>query len=42
MTLRELQFKPAYDSDEDDLLFDFYIPALERAVEYKRLAKREE
>jgi hypothetical protein len=23
MTLKQLQFKPAYDSDEDDLLFDF-------------------
>jgi len=35
---RELQFKKAYDSDRDDLLRDFFIPALSTAVKYERLA----
>ena len=38
MGLRENQFKDAYDSDEDDILNDFYIPALSSSVEYMRLA----
>lgn len=38
MTLRDLQLKPAYDSDEDDILNDFYIPALSNSVLYQRLA----
>lgn len=38
MGLREIQFKPAYDSDEDDVLSDFYIPALSNAFSYRRLA----
>ncbi len=36
--LRELHFKKAYDSDQDNLLNDFYIPALSVSVSYKRLA----
>jgi len=38
MGLREIQFKLAYDSDEDDVLDDFYIPALSNALSYRRLA----
>jgi superfamily II DNA or RNA helicase len=33
-----LDLKPAYDSDEDDVLNDFYIPVLSEAVRYRRLA----
>ena len=38
MGLREIQFKTAYDSDEDDILNDFYIPALSSSTSYRRLA----
>ncbi len=38
MTLKDLDLKPAYDSDEDDVLHDFYIPVLSQAVRYRRLA----
>lgn len=38
MTLKELKLKKAYDSDRDNLLRDFYIPALSESVKYKRLA----
>jgi superfamily II DNA or RNA helicase len=38
LSLRELNPKASYDSDEDDILNDFYIPALSRSVKYKRLA----
>lgn len=38
MGLRDLNLKPAYDSDEDDVLNDFYIPALSESVRYRRLA----
>ncbi|MFA5744987.1 MAG: DEAD/DEAH box helicase family protein [Candidatus Paceibacterota bacterium] len=37
-SLKEIQFKKAYDSDRDDLLKDFYIPAISAGVSYKRLA----
>lgn len=37
-TLRELQLKRAYSSDRDDILADFFIPALQRSVRYCRLA----
>ena len=30
--------KPSYDSDDDDVLSDFYIPVLGEAVHYRRLA----
>jgi len=36
--LRSLGVKRAYSSDSDDILQDFYIPALQRAREYCRLA----
>jgi len=38
MSLRNLPLKKAYSSDFDDVLQDFYIPALTEATEYKRLA----
>lgn len=38
MSLKELNFKAAYNSDEDDILNDFYIPALENSKVYKRIA----
>ena len=37
MGLRDLAFKKSYDSDIDDILRDFYIPALSRSTLYKRL-----
>lgn len=38
MALREVPLKPTYDSDEDDVLNSFYIPALSGATRYDRLA----
>ena len=38
MGFKDLPFKNWYDSDEDDILNDFYIPVLEQAYKYKRLA----
>ena len=38
MDLKSLQFKAAYCSDDDDLLHDFYIPALSNSISYRRLA----
>lgn len=38
MNLKDLDLKRAYDSDSDDILKDFYIPALSCSVSYKRLA----
>lgn len=38
MTFKDLILKKAYSSDEDNILFDFYIPVLEKAVKYDRLA----
>lgn len=38
MDLRSLALKKAYSSDFDDILHDFYVPALERSSEYDRLA----
>jgi superfamily II DNA or RNA helicase len=37
-TLQDLSLKAAYDSDTDDTLTDFFIPALSTAVKYRRLA----
>ena len=34
----ELNLKPVYYSDEDDLLQDFYVPVLSNAVQYDRIA----
>lgn len=36
--LKEINLKPVYYSDEDDLLRDFYIPVLSNAVKYDRIA----
>ncbi len=38
MSLRNLNLKGLYDSDEDDLLADFYIPVLSESISYKRIA----
>lgn len=38
MNLNSRNFKNAYSSDMDNILHDFYIPALESSVEYNRLA----
>ncbi len=38
MDLRSLDLKKAYSSDFDDILHDFYIPALKYSSEYQRLA----
>lgn len=38
MNFRELNLKDTYDSDEDNVLEDFYIPALSKSVRYDRLA----
>lgn len=35
---KDLTVKKAYSSDFDDVLQDFYLPVLERAIEYDRLA----
>lgn len=37
MLLTELNLKKSYDSDLDDILTDFYIPALSKSIKYKRL-----
>ena len=34
--LRDLGLRPVYRTDEDDLLEDFYIPALRASVRYDR------
>lgn len=38
MSLKDLNLKASYDSDEDDILNRFYIPALSESIIYKRLA----
>jgi hypothetical protein len=38
MSLKELNFKPAYSSDRDNILEDFYIPSLSNSFSYKRIA----
>jgi len=38
MELKELNLKKSYSSDTDDILNQFYIPALSCSTEYKRLA----
>jgi hypothetical protein len=37
-TLRELPINRAYSSDADDVLADFFIPALKASTQYDRLA----
>ena len=36
--LREQDLKLTYDSDQDDILRDFYIPALSAASNYRRMS----
>lgn len=38
MSLKSIELKRAYDSDRDDMLREFYIPVLSKAIYYKRLA----
>ena len=38
MSLIDVNIKIKYDSDEDDLLDDFYIPVLSESKEYYRLS----
>jgi superfamily II DNA or RNA helicase len=38
MALNDLNLKKSYDSDEDNLLKDFYIPALKESCLYRRIA----
>jgi superfamily II DNA or RNA helicase len=38
MNLKDLIFKKSYESDSDDILNSFYIPALSVSVKYQRLA----
>lgn len=38
MSLRDLKLKPCYNSDEDDILNGFYIPALSNSIKYNRIA----
>lgn len=38
MNLKELVLKKSYDSDKDDILNEFYIPALSTSAKYDRLA----
>src|SRR2546425_13087425 len=38
MSLRDVRLKATYDSDSDDILSDFYIPALSVSMRYRRLA----
>jgi len=37
MSLRELSIKKSYDSDFDNILVDFYVPALSISIRYSRL-----
>lgn len=37
MSLKNLNIKISYNSDKDDILNDFYIPALSESVSYKRI-----
>jgi superfamily II DNA or RNA helicase len=38
LCFRDLDLKPSYDSNDDDVLSDFYIPVLSEAKHYRRLA----
>jgi len=38
MGLRDISLKKAYSSDSDNILQDFYIPALEASIRYDRIA----
>ncbi|RNI12406.1 DEAD/DEAH box helicase [Methanohalophilus sp. RSK] len=36
-SLKDLYLKPAYSSEDDDVLNDFYIPCLSNSIEYSRI-----
>ena len=38
MSLKDIELKKSYDSDEDNILQDFYIPILSNSVKYYRIA----
>jgi len=38
MSLRDLHLEKSYDSDSDDILTEFFIPALSESIRYERLA----
>ena len=38
MNFKDLNVKQFYDSDEDNILNNFYIPVLSNAIKYDRLA----
>lgn len=38
MNFRELQLKNSYDTEQDDLIWDFYIPVLSNARRYDRIS----
>lgn len=38
MNFRDISIKRAYSSDTDNILYDFYIPVLAAATEYRRIA----
>ena len=38
INLKNISLKKAYSSDSDDILHDFYIPALEVSIQYDRIA----
>jgi len=37
-SFRELQIKRSYNSEKDNILEEFYIPVLQKAIDYKRVA----
>ncbi len=38
MGLKDIQLKESYDSDNDNLINDFYIPTLSNSIKYKRIS----
>lgn len=38
MSLKDINLKPVYNSDESDLLSEFYIPLLSNSIKYDRIA----
>lgn len=38
MGLKDIQLKEIYDSDNDNLINDFYIPTLSNSIKYKRIS----
>ena len=37
MSFKDLSLKKAYNSEDDNIIFDFYLPVLQNCVEYNRL-----